>query len=1289
MSKNKKIKKSLNTLAKDRTGGKINIKGLNFQFLYACYIILDELSIENKEYEIHLEGVEDLDIKHKNEFVQLKSSINPIDAHFFSNKNVLKNFLEVYLIDKDSKFKFVHNTNISNGNLKAIERGNLTTKVLNYWEDKIKNSDVNTKDFLEVITFEKYDEKTLYENCKRLLIEKFELNNSTEEQFLSSLQNHIFIWSKESRKVTFNDLNHVIQMAKDAFSKTPTNEAINKNFITKISFKINSVVKIDDSYFDGKSAKPIDITNRLPVIRNNWINNIKESLLDCDITVIKSSSGQGKSTLAWQVCKYLEEERFNIYELLYCDSVDKVEELYDFVNTRVSIGELPIIVIDGLNQVVSKYNILAHRLSALPVKIIITTREEDWYKYSFDTSKIKLKIIDIRLLKEEAKDIYNKLKANKRVHKDIKNWQSVWEKVEQKGLLIEYVYLLTHGSMIKDRLDYQIQQLSKEDDSKAKIAILRLITLSDILNIKIQTRILSNYIENNIDFKSDRGELYNLLEKEYFIRFDKKYVEGLHPVRSEHLSKILHKNIAIEETAISLLQIIDNKFIYDYFMAIPFLIDSDKKYFFKESSKIITQKSFAEMVQSIDGLMHFEPYKFWIDNKKIFDAVYKEGAINLFVIDTVPFTKLETIKNLNDITENIGMQFLIKQLDKLSIYNPNNSYIHIFTNLMAINLAKNINTISHYENFGFLMKWFIQLGIILEKNINLDEDLLLQIIEKKDLKESSALYSYFYISQNKTYNEFIKKHKKHIFSILKKKTDSLIIYDENNELYIKYLIDYSQSDKLNECSMERIDTIYDFFPDYKRYNTESLYLPFPTEKIYKGLIQNSIKHIPNKNLYHKFDVHINQIWIKSIMQKYSHHSNYEWQKEHFKIRKKCSEYIKKLNRVFELFIAENLKHNKADEIDLLYKEIIAELKIVKEFPYSSTRYNESKPYEKEVGLINDFKGSFRNFLHQMSALFKDKNSKDSNLATYNLKNAFNSLENMQKSFDLIQKNTTKYFDMDEVKEEEKYWLERLLNTINFYKYSSNTQIINIKDDIYNYSLEKQRVELETVYKVLQKFENIYNRKVIYPLRCTEENNIREITIGIDTFEEDEIDGLLEALVDFYKNVELSFINILNVNNERALYGFRVPISYFINIKNTLNGNDFEENEFDNPHDIIISDKLLSTLEGNITFNVTSADNHFNTSIAIMFDIWKLTEYQGKLDIDTVFEKEWLIEIENKYKIEINQNLLKIKDDNQFKDVKKFVIKVFDKKTVFSKSDIVNFMNKLYNAPKNQDNFLKD
>lgn len=68
----------------------------NFQFIYACYRILQKFSSKDTHHSIRLEGIEDIDIIHKNEFIQVKSSINPIDANLFCKMNVLKNYLEVY-----------------------------------------------------------------------------------------------------------------------------------------------------------------------------------------------------------------------------------------------------------------------------------------------------------------------------------------------------------------------------------------------------------------------------------------------------------------------------------------------------------------------------------------------------------------------------------------------------------------------------------------------------------------------------------------------------------------------------------------------------------------------------------------------------------------------------------------------------------------------------------------------------------------------------------------------------------------------------------------------------------------------------------------------------------------------------------------------------------------------------------------------------------------------------------------------------------------------------------------
>lgn len=312
MKKNRKqSKRNIQTIKEKREGGSIAIRGFNFQFLYASYKILRELSDKDTNNSIGLEGIEDIDILHNNEFIQVKSSINDINSSIFWNMNVLKNYLEVYVNNIDLNFRFVHNTTILDENLKGLEKGKLDSKTLTYWTDKIKSlndaTDINIEAFLKKITFEKVDTDNLISQCKKLLLEKFDLNNGTEEQFLISLLYHISQWSEHRKTIRYKDLLEVVQFVEDSSSKTTTNQAIEQNLITEILYDTENSTT-DMGYFDGKSAKPIHIALGLPVEREVWQNRIKESLEKFDITIIKSSSGQGKSTLAWQVAYDLQKD---------------------------------------------------------------------------------------------------------------------------------------------------------------------------------------------------------------------------------------------------------------------------------------------------------------------------------------------------------------------------------------------------------------------------------------------------------------------------------------------------------------------------------------------------------------------------------------------------------------------------------------------------------------------------------------------------------------------------------------------------------------------------------------------------------------------------------------------------------------------------------------------------------------------------------------------------------------------------------------------------------------------
>jgi len=1262
-NKRKKINKSI---VENRDGGSIAIRGFNFQYLYACYILLSELSNDLDDKRIRLEGLDDIDIQHNNEYIQVKTSQNSIDANRFWNMNVLKNNLEVYKENRNVNFKFIHNTTISKGYLKGFENRKFTNDFIEYWQQKLTEfkdcESINLKDFLQRIVFEKTDKIQLISKCKSLLLEKFDLNNNTEEQYLISLLYHISQWSEERQTIKYEDILKVIQYIRDVSSRNPTNVAIKKNFITPILFDISNNTT-DMGYFDGKSANPIHIAQGLPVRRKKWEDEIQNTINQFDITVIKSSSGQGKSTLAWQVAKNLKESGYTIYQLNYCSCMEDVENIYDFFQTRLKIGQVPLIVIDGLDQRVKGWTTLAERLFGLPIKIIITSREEDWYRYGVDTSNVSLKTIDISLFPEEAKNIFEQLKNKNKIHEDIEKWQPAWEKVESKGLLIEYVFLLTHGSMIHERIDAQIKHLNKENnDSSSKLEILRIIALSDIMNIKIQTRKLVEYIQVNIGFTSDRGEVLRSLAQEYYLKFDSKYIEGLHPVRSRHLVKVLHEVLPIKESLVNLLKILDDVSLYDYAVSVPFYIDDENKEdFLKDVSKIMIEKEFQNIVDLIDGLMHYEPYNYWKINRKTYDEIFVKGFINLFVNFNPPFSNLKTLEEMNKIFKTDTLEYVIQQKNKLTSFDFENTLVSkICFNIAQGLSSKKIEDFGSYVGLEYLMKWLHKTDNKIPKLLSFSDEFLLNELKSKNSKEIRNFYTYYYIISQKEYLQFVNKNKKILFSMLKEKTDSIVLKEKDNELYIQYLVTNDKMGNLNECSAKRIDFLKSIFPYYSRFHTEAIYLPFPNNELYKWSVQESIKAISIKNLFDEFDIHLNIIWRKTIMKQYSYDSIFEWQEYKRDVRVKFLEFVKESNRLFEYI----LEGKQPKNIYLLYQDVFALLKKEKEFPVINIKYDDYDELKDEKKGISEFESLMRYFMDNVVGLI---DRSDTTLPLINLKDTIKKLESMQNSFDAIQSKTYQYFEVDELKEEENYWYGRLLKTVEFYINNDirNTQVA--KDSVLQWVETEQKKELDNVNIILQNLNDI--GYVIYkPIEVIHKGNFKEVVVGVEGYKENDLSHILFALVDFVQ-LEIDYVNIISIDNKEAKYGFRIAKSFFEKIQIVLDGGEYKESDFGNPLPVVVTNELLKTLDTTINIEVINSDEEKEAFIKIMYDIWELVEYRNHLDINNQIENNWLQRTEKEiiYRIQTKKKFL---DENS-----KYMIEdILNNVNSLSQNKIVEIMN---------------
>lgn len=1245
---------NLDSILQKRKGGSINFKGIHYQIIYAGYLILQNLQNGVLDKSIRLEGIEDIDlltakiISEGNEYIQLKSSVNRMDASNFWELGVLQNFIDVYRVDPNCKFRLVYNMKIANGNLSTLINRNKKENINSFWISKFAQLGVQLdfQDFLDKVSFEYQSSSELYEKMTNLLFKNWNVNKGSESQFLRSLFYKILVWSEHRATISSTDISILFQEIRDSFSKAPINEAIKNNWIDKVLYNIT---KTDtESYYYGKAARPIDIYQNLPARRRDWEKKIQEELNKSDITAIISSSGQGKSTLAWQV-GYNLLDSYNLYELHVCKNVEEANAIVEFIESRVYIGEIPLIVIDGLNSSVSAWSIIVERTRHLTVKYMLTTRQEDWFRYGSDISRISIGMVELTLTMQEAKEIYEQFKRKDKVSNEIKEWQPVWEQVHGKELLIEYTYLLTQGQMLEDRLSSQLKFLSETKCASSKLEILRLLSLADCMDIKLKSSNLLNHVKSKIGFVQDRDAILGELEKEYFLNFDGYYITGLHPVRSQHLKNLLHKNISIGESLINIFNIIDDDYKGLFFTRFPIILNSNnKEQFYADLARVLSNGRFSDMVYALDGIMYGEPEKYWKTNKAIFDKAYKTGGLELFSVATAPFTKLNTLENLTSIMgdEFSGMKQLSELKKELPIYTFHETDVTQFAIALKKALKYRSSKIDSYEGLEFLMKWMQKLKISFDLPNIIERGLQIDDLMKMDIQEAKELVLYFQIMDPFNYKTFVQLNKEKLISYLKFNTQSLTIQEIDEDICINYLLLDNEVKKANEFSMFRIQVVHAFLPYHKKYCTEAILLPFPSAEIISAVKQDSIKRLTSEDLGNIFESHLNQIWHSVITRKYQQTSAYSWQKQNLTDRQIALEWSKSVVRLIDSLLEGNLskKEQSVESVSKLSGVLSIAISEKKPYPRYTHNYYEKDEIFFDEKEIDKWFMSLKNVLNQYMNFFIPEMQHKRNVAMINLKSVYFNLSKMHSAFNSVERKTIAYFDSTSIVEEEYKWYKRLYITMCYYFSQvplENKKAIRVArkviEDWWQSAKDEKLLCLNDLLKIINKTNGYIFH---HPTHLEETETLTHITFGINEFDFSNVYALWDLSIALAPlgNINCDFYKILSIKNNEVVGGLRFKKEYFQAFGKIVSGEENIALDGLTPMPIIIDTDTISMLANVKLPEQTSLNQEKKLLLQIIFDIWKLSEFRSRLNSNVEIERQWLQSVESELKYDIEKNV---------------------------------------------------
>ncbi|RZJ78657.1 MAG: hypothetical protein EOO20_27635, partial [Chryseobacterium sp.] len=228
--------------------------------------------------------------------------------------------------------------------------------------------------------------------------------------------------------------------------------------------------------------------------------------------------------------------------------------------------------------------------------------------------------------------------------------------------------------------------------------------------------------------------------------------------------------------------------------------------------------------------------------------------------------------------------------------------VYKFATALATAIKSQDRKNQSFIGLEFLSLWFKKLEIEFNIDLKIESEQMIQLLQNIDFQQAREIFSTLKIQQPVQYAEFLKSHKSHVLSYLKVKTDTPTLYEDGDNLIMKYILSGDDVQKANDLSVTRINEVYSFLPAYQRYCTDAIMLPFPSADLVSAVLQTAHKEMPPENITNNFDVHLNQIWISVISDNYKAASAYEWQSHLVEFRKVNLQYVRNISRYIESLI---------------------------------------------------------------------------------------------------------------------------------------------------------------------------------------------------------------------------------------------------------------------------------------------------------------------------------------------------------------------------------------------------
>jgi hypothetical protein len=885
------VTETLDTLLRSRYQGASNITGIRFQLLYSVLRAFDFYA-DVPACEVQFEGLEDVDVRGTQEkalqglsigdsYVQVKHTGAPKPLSWLDHEKILDHFIDVYREHPDARFTVVTSLSVKS-NLEDLvrychgQRANLppyADQVVHTIAARSGLAAARLPAFLRRISFEHMSEDALLERLRIALIRSFDLTAGNELLYLSHLVDCATSWAANRVVLQKQHLETEKIRIQEWIGLGVENPATRDRLIQPLSLVAEEMV---EDYYEGKQTRPGHILAALDAPRPGWQRAIEEALKRVPVCIIRTSSGQGKSTLLYRYAV----DHFapdTIYRLQVCTREDHVGPLVDYLQNRLLLGLPLLVLVDNLSYQTRLWHQVAAEMAGRPVHFLLTSRVEDWYRYGLGASSFAREFVEPHLSPQEARAIFNNFSQRGKVAANVPSAGWAYEQVAEKRLLIEFVYLITHGQMLAERIEEQIATIEAQGEDRAKLEVLRLVATAQMYGARVSIALLLKHV----DFQQDPDRTLKALEREYLICTD-GMCEGLHFVRSEHLVRALHTILSVQHTMLRLLKVLDAQNL----VALVASAFADTDLEGTELLPTIVERcraaplSFVNAI--IEALFLADETAYVQAHKQVFDAAAEQlgtWSLPLLTALTLPSGGVKSLQSLvQQYSDRPAMQVLSKLAQQIRPREETGQQRIPRAFLEELLQSFPLHEQASLIDIGQLCTWchFFNASAPALNKFLLAAQWEAGLLQSDGESIAQFLQALHQLLPDR-YSQFVAAHRSALLHRFKLESRTLGIEEQGNAIGITFIVDEREGvETPNDQAVWRLKLLRRWFPIYERYRSQGLY---PSTGGQKPKVDDSYKDMTGDTLdLLSLQAPKNSLYRQTVEESYTPPLVYDWEK---------------------------------------------------------------------------------------------------------------------------------------------------------------------------------------------------------------------------------------------------------------------------------------------------------------------------------------------------------------------------------------------------------------------------